>query len=223
MKNVKIYCDAMVPSKNIIPQIMKNQYRFRQTGHYTANSEVVIALLEEPIWWNRPVTSDVFIKQESDGLYSLNFPYFGGKNDYKAQYNSLLNVGCVPVAIQLKQEDFEHPINVKKLMTLPVTVVGKTLVDLGVDKNSLQSIHNDLLYRGKKFMGVEFMTKNNQYSINFMVTLFYKPEESIFKRLTGKYALARPITGIIEETNLFTREQFTDTLIKNMDEYLKNL
>jgi hypothetical protein len=89
---------------------MTNQYKFRQTGEYTAESEVVIALLEEPIWWNRPVHSDVFLKQESDGIYSLNFPYFGGNNDFKAQYNSLLNVGCVPVAIQLKYNDLENPL-----------------------------------------------------------------------------------------------------------------
>ena len=56
-----------------------------------------------------------------------------------------------------------------------------------------------------------------------MVTLFYKPEESIFKRLTGKYALKRQITGIIEETNLFTREEFTEQLMKNLSSFLANL
>jgi hypothetical protein len=49
MKNVKVYCAPMVPSKGIMPKIMTNQYKFRQTGEYTAESEVVIALLEEPI------------------------------------------------------------------------------------------------------------------------------------------------------------------------------
>ena len=59
--------------------------------------------------------------------------------------------------------------------------------------------------------------------LNFMVTLFYKPEESIFKRLTGKYALKRPITGIIEETNLFTREAFIKTLMKNLEEHVSKI
>ena len=163
---------------------------------------------------------DVFLKQESDGIYSLNFPYFGGDNDFKAQYNSLLNVGCVPVAIQLKYEDFEKPVDQTKLLAMPVNVVRQTLIDLGVDKDSLESVHNDLLYCGRKFMGVETIFKNNQCSINFMVTLFYKPEESIFKRLTGKYALKRQITGIIEETNLFTREEFTEKLMKNLGDFL---
>lgn len=220
MKNVRIYCEPMVPSKNIMPQVMVNQYEYRQTGNYTAQSEVGIALLDEPIWWNRPVKSDVFLKQESDGIYSLNFPYFGGDNDFKAQYNSLLNVGCVPVAIQLKYEDFEKPVDQAKLLAMPVNVVRQTLIDLGVDKDSLESVHNDLLYCGRKFMGVETIFKNNQCSINFMVTLFYKPEESIFKRLTGKYALKRQITGIIEETNLFTREEFTEKLMKNLGDFL---
>jgi hypothetical protein len=213
----------MIPSKGIMPQVMINQYEFRQTGRYTAQSEIGIALLEEPIWWNRPVHSEVFLKQESDGIYSLNFPYFGGKNDFKAQYNSLLNVGCVPVAVQLKYEDFEKPLDLNKLKAMPVSMVKKTLIDLGVEESMLESIHNDLLYCGKKFMGVETIFKNNQCSINFMVTLFYKPEESIFKRLTGQYALKRPITGIIEETNLFTREEFTEQLMKNLEAYLKNL
>jgi hypothetical protein len=213
----------MVPSKNIMPQVMVNQYEFRQTGNYTAQSEVGIALLDEPIWWNRPVKSEVFLKQESDGIYSLNFPYFGGDNDFKAQYNSLLNVGCVPVAIQLKYEDFEKPVDQAKLLAMPVNVVRQTLIDLGVDKDSLESVHNDLLYCGRKFMGVETIFKNNQCSINFMVTLFYKPEESIFKRLTGKYALKRQITGIIEETNLFTREEFTEKLMKNLGDFLAKI
>ena len=223
MKNLRIYNEPMVPSKGLIPKIMLEQYQFRQTGKWTAESEIVIALLEEPIWWNRPVKSEVFLKQEEDGMYSLNFPYFGGNNDFKAQYNTLLNVGCVPVAVQLRQRDFEQPFDRQKLTAMPVSTVHKTLVDLGVDPNMLTSVHNDLLYCGKKFMGVETIFKNGCCSINFIVTLFYKPEESIFKRLKGEYALARPITGIIEETNLFTREEFTEALIKNMADYLKDL
>ena len=106
---------------------------------------------------------------------------------------------------------------------MPVEVVAKTLIELGVNSNCLQSVHNDLLYNSKKFMGVETIFKNNQCSINFMVTLFYKPEESIFKRLKGQYALKRPITGIIEETNLFTREEFIELLMKNMEEFLAEI
>jgi hypothetical protein len=106
---------------------------------------------------------------------------------------------------------------------MPVEVVKKTLIELGVDETNLESVHNDLLYLGKKFMGVETIFKNNQCSINFMVTLFYKPEESIFKRLTGKYALKRPITGIIEETNLFTRDTFIKVLAKNLESYISTL
>lgn len=223
MKNVRIYSEPMVPSKGMIPQIMTKQYQFRQTGEWTGESEVVVALLEEPIWWNRPVKSEVFLKQEEDGIYSLNFPYFGGNDDFKAQYNTLLNVGCVPIAIQLKQEDFEKPFDRQQLLRMPVDLVQKTLIELGVNPALLNSVHNDLLYCEKKFMGVETIFKNNQCSINFMVTLFYKPEESIFKRLKGKYALKRPITGIIEETNLFTREQFVKALLKNIKNFLAKI
>jgi hypothetical protein len=56
-----------------------------------------------------------------------------------------------------------------------------------------------------------------------MITLFYRPEEKIFKRLTGKYALKRQITGIIEETNLFTKEQFIELFMTNLQEYINSL
>ena len=123
----------------------------------------------------------------------------------------------------MKYQDFEQPIDGNKLSQMTIRLITETLIDLGVSAEKLQSVHNDLLYEGKKFVGVETIFKNNQCSINFVVTLFYKPEESIFKRLTGQYALKRPITGIIEETNLFTREEFTEQLMKNIEAYLKNL
>ena len=223
MKNVKIYCDEFAPSKNLIPELVFKQYKFRQTGKYFGKSEVGIGLMGEPVWWNRPLKSDVFIKQELDGLYSLNFPYFEDCNSFKTQYNALANVGCIPVLMQLRFKDFEKPIDKPVLINMPLKVVGQTLVELGVDKESLQTVHNDLLYQGKKFMGVETIFKNNCYSSIFIITLFYKPEEEIFKRLTGKYALRRPITGIIEETNLFTREEFIEKFMHNINEFLKTL
>ena len=224
MKNLRVYSESMIPSKNIIPEIMKVQYKFRQTGVCKLDkNEVGLALLEEPIWWNRPVKSDVFIKQEPDGIYSLNFPFYTGKDDFKSQYNSLLNEGCIPIAIQLRLADFEKPVDTYKLAQMPVKVVKQTLIELGVDPTHLESVHNDLLYQGRKFMGVENICKNGWYSINFMVTLFYKPEESIFKRLTGDHAFKRPITGIIEETNLFTREEFVEAIMKNFYEFLKDM
>jgi hypothetical protein len=51
----------------------------------------------------------------------------------------------------------------------------------------------------------------------------YAPEKEIFDRLTGKYAQHRGITGIIEETNLFTKEQFIDTLIEELQTILNKL
>jgi lipoate-protein ligase A len=104
-----------------------------------------------------------------------------------------------------------------------MVTVEKTLLELGVPKEDLEIHRNDLLYRGKKFLGSEVIIRNNQCSIDFMITLFYRPEEKIFKRLTGKYALKRQITGIIEETNLFTKEQFIELFMTNLQEYINSL
>jgi lipoate-protein ligase A len=87
-----------------------------------------------------------------------------------------------------------------------------TLIELGVDKTKLKRVFNDLLYDDKKFVGIEQKTANGVFTQDIILTLKYKPEEEIFQRLTGKYALSRGIIGIMEETNCFTREQFIETL-----------
>jgi lipoate-protein ligase A len=102
-------------------------------------------------------------------------------------------------------------------------VVEKSLLELGVPQSDLTIHRNDLLYNGKKFLGSEVIIRNNQCSIDFMITLFYKPEEKIFRRLTGKYALKRQITGIIEETNLFSKDQFIDIFLNNLKSYIAAL
>ena len=219
MEKIEYAIEPMIVSKDIIPYIMREQYKFRQTGDFNHNSMVVIADLEEPIWWNRPEVSEVFSKKEDDGLYSLNFPYFDPVTvqiRYKVEYNTLLNAGCVPVAMQLRIGKTFKASDINALRLLPVNVVYNTLIELGVSQESLKIVHNDLLCNGKKFMGVETIIKNNWISLNFMVTLFYKEEEAIFQRLTGKYALVRGITGVIDETHLFTKEEFVTALMKNL-------
>lgn len=223
MKKVNFTIQPMIPSKNIIPQVIRDQFEFRRVGITPQSNNVTIITLEEPIWWNRPAESNCLTKQESDGIYSLNLPYFGDTPDFKVNYNLLLNVGCIPVAIHLNLHDLENPLDKNKLQSLPMKIVRKTLIELGVPKEDLEIHRNDLLYHGKKFLGSEVIIRNDQCSIDFMITLFYKPEEPIFKRLTGKYALKRQITGIIEETNLFTKEQFIDAFMSNLKEFISKL
>ena len=82
---------------------------------------------------------------------------------------------------------------------------------------------NDLLYDERKFVGIEQKTANGVFTQNIILTLKYKPEEEIFQRLTGKYALSRGIIGIMEETNCFTREQFIDKLKTKILNFMNNL
>lgn len=221
LKTIYYYVESMAPSQNLVPEIMCQQYEFRQTGQYTGANVVAIADLKEAIWWNRPASSDTFLKLEPDGLFSFNFPYFGNIADFKTEYNTLLNANSVPVAIQLGLDSDVSEELLNSLKHLPIESVLQTLLDLGVDSTLLKASRNDLLYNNKKFMGIETIVKNGWLSLNFIVTLHYTPEEAIFKRLTGKYALSRGITGIIEETNLFTKEQFIDSLLIHMKDYLQ--
>lgn len=214
--------EPMVPSKNLIPEIMYNQYDFRQGGNYSGDNSLIIASLDEPIWWNRPATSDTFLKLENDGIYSFNLPYFGQVKDFKTEYNTLLNVHSIPIAVQIKLDSDINEDLLHKLKHLPIKTVYQTLLDLGVNSTLLKCSRNDLLFNGKKFMGIETIVKNDWLSLNFIITLHYTPEEAIFKRLTGKYALSRGITGIIEETNLFTKDQFIDKLLSHISLYLED-
>lgn len=223
MKNVKFIVQPLIPSKGIVPKIIEEQFEYRRAGRMVPESTVAIFTVEEPLWYNRPITSDTLIKQETDGLYSINAPYFGATPDYKTGYNILLNVGSISGAIQLKLPDLERPLDKSKLINMPMMVVKNTLLELGVPDSDLTITRNDVLYKGKKFFGAEVIFRHNQCSIDFVLTLFYKDEEELFKRLTGKYALKRQITGIIEETNLFTKKQFIEALLKNFKTFIATL
>jgi lipoate-protein ligase A len=101
--------------------------------------------------------------------------------------------------------------------------VYEALLDLGVEAANLEFTHNDLLYKGKKFMGNEQIVEAGVFSENTIITLEYTPEKEIFERLTGKYALTRGITGIIEETQCFTKEQFIDKLVEKITAFVNTL
>lgn len=223
MEKIEYKIEPMVISKNIVPYILQEQYKFRQTGEFNHNSMVVLMELEEPIWWNRPEKAEVFTKQENDGLYSLNLPYFeplSESNKFKLNYNLLLNVGSVPASMQLRIGKNFKAEDVEALKRLPIDAVYNTLIELGVDATCLTRVRNDLLYNGKKVMGMETIVNNGWISFDFVVTLFYKAEEEVFKRLSGKYALARGITGILDETDVFTKDDFINTLLINLRKYL---
>jgi hypothetical protein len=214
MKNFKFSILEVAPSKGITPQILQDQFQWRKDLLWkSSESQIAFGDVKECFWWNRPLGPNALVKQETDGLYSYNLPYIGPQNKlYKTEYNILVTPNTIPIVAHIKinpKWTFDQVAHLEWLMSDSIYL---TLLELGVDKTKLKRVMNDLLYDDKKFVGIEQKTANGVFTQDIILTLKYKPEEEIFKRLTGKYALSRGIIGIMEETNCFTREQFIETL-----------
>lgn len=218
MKNITYLVAPMVPSKGINPEFIRLQFDWRNTGKYNGPSFIGIAEMEEPIWWNRPLESNTFVKKEADGIYSYNLPLAWQEKNmaWKANYNVLLNKFNVPVAGMIKINPAWTIKQKNMLKRSMIDGVYRALIKLGVPAENLTQPSNDLLYKGKKFFGVETIEKNGWFSMNCFITLRYTPEKDIFDRLTGTFVQRKEITGIIEETELFTREQFIKVLLDEL-------
>ena len=214
MKNFKFSILEVAPSQGITPQIIQDQFKWRKTLQWeSAESQIAFGDVKECFWWNRPLGPNALVKQEADGLYSYNLPYIGPPNKlYKTKYNILVTPNTIPIVTHIKLNPKWTRSQITQLEWLMSDSIYMTLLELGADSSKLQRVMNDLLYDGKKFVGIEQKTANGVFTQNIILTLKYKPEEEIFQRLTGKYALSRGIIGIMEETNCFTREQFIETL-----------
>lgn len=214
MKNFKFSILEVAPSKGITPQILQDQFQWRKDLLWkSSESQIAFGDVKECFWWNRPLGPNALVKQEADGLYSYNLPYIGPQNKlYKTEYNILVTPNTIPIVAHIKINPKWTSAQIARLEWLMSDSIYLTLLELGVDKTKLKRVMNDLLYDDKKFVGIEQKTANGVFTQDIILTLKYKPEEEIFKRLTGKYALSRGIIGIMEETNCFTREQFIETL-----------
>ena len=102
---IKISRAIMNPSENISPEMLERQFVYRQTGKFIGESEIVLADIKEPVWWNRPLKSETLLKQESDGMFSYNLPYISHEESYKTGYNLLLGKNSLPIAVHLKIDD----------------------------------------------------------------------------------------------------------------------
>lgn len=225
MKNFKFSIVEVAPSKGINPKIIEDQYKWRKTLKFESpENQVAFGDVKECFWWNRPLNPKQLVEQEPDGLYSYNLPYIGPMNKlYKTNYNILVTPNTIPIVTHIKINPNWTFSQIDRLEWLMSDSIYYTLIELGVDKTKLKRVHNDLLYDGKKFVGIEQKTANGVFSQDIILTLKYKPEEEIFQRLTGKYALARGIIGIQEETNCFTREQFVEKLKEKILKFIDNL
>jgi len=225
MKDIEIKVFTLAPSKGITPDIIYQQFEWRKTCQFNGKEIIGIGDVQEPIWWNRPFKSDVLIKQEADSLYSYNLPFMYRRNSEKTKYNLLVNKNSVPLMIQIKinpnwrQSRYNYLNN-----SFSMTAVYKTLIDLGVNKEKLKLVNNDIEYDNKKFMGTESAIYGGWFGSASVITLRFSEEKEIFDRLTGKYTGHRNICGIQEETgDLFTKEQFIERLKIRLKEQFDNL
>lgn len=221
MYNIKISIQPLAPSEGE-HSIVPNQFIWRTEKRFVGGNDIVIADIQEPIWWNRPLTSNILCKQEEDGLYSYNLPYWGGnKLLFKTGYNVLLNKNSVPCAIHIQLNDDWTDEQRYALDIMFDTCLYNALLELGVHKEDLAQPKNDFYMQSRKFACGEKIFEDNVFTQNVIITLRAKPEQDIFARLTGKYAHAKPITGILEEIPDVTKEQFIATLYKNLAQYIE--
>lgn len=221
-----IYVEDMHPSANKYPDIIENQFQFRKNKQFTGENVIAIADMGEAIWWNRPQIEDTEAAWGWTGeMPCCNLPIFLGKNKvWKSDYNVLLNKNNVPTIIQIK---FNHELTsdeMTKLTQMSFTVIRNTLIRLGVAEKDLCMINNDLLLRGKKFVGIEQVPADkNIYTECLFITLKYQEEKELFDQLTHGKAEAqalKKITGLIDEYESFTKEDFLKIYCEEFKKYL---
>lgn len=221
-----IYVEDMHPTANKYPDIIENQFQFRKNGIFTGENVVAIADMGEAIWWNRPQIEDTDAAWgiHTDGLPCCNLPIFLGKNKtWKSAYNVLLNKNNIPTVIQIKFNHTLGPEEIEKLTQMSSVIVLNTIKRLGIPEKDICAMNNDLLLRGKKFVGNEKIYKDNIYTECLFITLRYKEEQDIFSRLTsGKTSATahREITGVMDEYESFTKEEFLKIYCEEFKKYL---
>lgn len=220
-----IYVEDMCPSENKYPDIIDNQFKFRKYGEFTGDNVVAIADMGEALWWNRPQIEDTNAAWGwKDEMPCCNLPIFLGKNKvWKSAYNVLLNKNNVPTIIQLNFNRKITQEELSKLQQMSFKVIQRTLLRLNIPEQDLCIMNNDLLLRGKKFVGIEQVIKPQIYTECLFITLKYNEEKALFDQLTsGKVSATqhRQITGLIDEYESFTKEEFLKIYCEEFKKYL---
>lgn len=222
-----IYTTEFCPSKNKFPTFIEHQFQFRKYNKVIGENEIVLANMGEAVWWNRPQIEDT---EEAwgiaaDGLPCCNLPIsFGKKNTWKSNYNILINKNNLPIGIQLK---FNHDLTleeIRKLKHMSFAVIWNTLKKLNINEKDLCVINNDILLRGKKFIGSECVLSENVYTECIYITLKYLEEKEVFDRLSyGKVSATahKQITGLIDEYPNITKEEFLQICCEEFRKYLE--
>lgn len=212
------------PSKNIIPNEIYQQFNFRKNHTFEGENSVTIVNMFEPVWWTRPLeaeTETAWIKNEKDE-WVCTLPFFlGTKKIWKSNYNVLVNTNNLPTLIQLK---FNHKLSQEeqfKLSTTTFYAIIKTLIKLGAEEKDFCCINNDLLLRGKKFVGNEIIIDDNIYMECLFINLKYTEDKALFDQIyTGAKTKVWPITGILDEYPEITKEAFLKAYCEELQECL---
>lgn len=223
---MKVKISQIYPSKGIFPDILKNQFHYRKYKEFIGNSEIVIADMKEATWWNRPLIENTnqLLKLESDGIYSFNLPLAFNYDKWKSNYNVLLNKYNAPLAIHLYFKNELSAEEYSELRLIATKAVVNTLVEVGIPREEIVFINNDILLKGKKFSGGECIHDKNIFEENIFITLHYFEEKEIFDRLTiGKIKPKRDITGVFDEFKInSTKQQFLEKYQKNLETLINN-
>lgn len=203
-------------------EILYNQFIWRTQNKFVGKNTVVVMDTQEPVWWNRPLNSDVFCKKESDGLYSYNLPYLYAVKNFKTGYNLLLGGYSVTYSAHIKIDENWTKEQIEKIENFSYNAIYECLIELGVPEEKLEMVNNDILYEGRKIMGGEKITRDGVFSEDLVITLNYSKEKHLFDRLTGKYANARGITGIGEIYPNITKEVLIDLLYKKAKKFFSS-
>lgn len=222
MKDVVVRKGVLKPSEGKHENISE-QFIWRKTGNFVGKNQIVIMDTQEPIWWNRPLESDIMVKQEDDGLYSYNLPFLGNRDVYKTGYNLLLGKNSITYTGHILLDDSWTEEQKDKLLRLSYDALYESLLELGVDETKLQRTRNDMLYNGKKFAGGEQVISGSVYTEDMVITMQFLPEKDIFSRLTGKYANVRGITGIEEEVSNVTKEKLIEKMYNKITQFFAEL
>ena len=222
-KNIEVLKDVLAPSEDKHANL-QSLFIWRNEEKFVGGNRVVIADPQEAIWGNRPLSSGVLCRKEDDGLYSYNLPYIYGDKEnllFKTGYNVLINKNSVVCIIHVQTDDTWTGEQKLLLQDMLSTCILKALVDLGVNRDDIHGSKNDFYFKGAKFSGSEQRFCGDVFTGGILTTLKMSPEKDIFARLTGKYAHAKPITGIAEEVPSVTKEAFIDKLYEKVTAYVE--
>lgn len=221
----KICIETMQPTQGKCPEIIENQFQFRKNNKFVGENLVVIGDMKEAVWWNRPQIEDTEAAWgEHKGMPCCNLPIsFGKSKTWKSNYNILLNKNNIPTIVQLQ---FNHILSIDELNRLKhmsFAIILNTLKKLKVKEEDLCVLNNDLMLKGKKFIGSEQVYRENVYTECIYITLKYLEEKNLFDQLTsGKVSATahKQITGLIDEYPTITKEDFLKIYCEEFKKYL---